>query len=452
MATEIFMPKMSDHMEIGVILAWLVREGDRVEKGQPVLELETDKARAELEAPASGIIKGIRPGLEPGAEVPVGETLAFITQPDEAAPRLAPVGDGGVAPAAAGGAMDRDQSPESTLKIERPPRPRAVPAVRKLARDLGVDLAQVTGTGREGRVRPEDVRAFLAAQPDQAPAATEPRLASAVASRMAEELPIDLSQVTGSGPRGRINKEDVAAYAATAGTVGQADGEWLELTNIQRLTGQRLAESSQIVPQFSLEAGVDMSKALEFRQAHLERIVAASGERLSITTILVKVVAIALKEAPRANASFIDGRIKLHKSIHIGVAVGTEDGLIVPVIKDADQKTLLQISQEMVAIRHKAARMHFDPDDLSGGTFTISNLGMVGVDRFKALINPPQSAILAVGRISKIPVGLPDDSIALRPMMNLTLTIDHRTLDGYQAAKLLAELKKLLEQPYLLTR
>lgn len=456
MATELFMPKMSDHMEVGVILAWLVKEGDRVKKGQPLLELETDKATVELEAPASGIIKAIRAGVESGANVPVGETMAYIAEPDEEVTALPPLGDAGHVsqpveqepPAASA------TTPLPAQAARKPGRPRAVPAVRKLARELGVDLALIHGTGREGRITEQDIKAYISAQEAKPPEKATAELASPVARRMAEDLGVNLAEVKGSGPKGRIIKEDVQAFAQTTATAPIEDerDEWLELTTIQRLTGQRMIESVQTAPQFSLDAAVDMTKLLEFRAVQMDRIAAAAGERLSVTGILVKAVAIALKQFPRANASFNGGRIKLHKVVHVGVAVGTNEGLVVPVIKDADQKTLVQITQALANFQEKAASMRFHPDDLSGGTFTISNLGMYGVDRFNAIVNPPQSAILAVGRIIKTPVGMPDNTIMLRPMMSMTLSVDHRSMDGLQAAKLLAILKECLEEPYLLTQ
>jgi pyruvate dehydrogenase E2 component (dihydrolipoamide acetyltransferase) len=454
MAIEFFMPKMTDHMEAGVILSWLVKEGEPVEKGQPLLEIETDKATVELEAPAAGILKAIRSGVVPGASVPVGETLAFIAAADEKVSPLPPVA-GGVsepAPIEVKTEVIADKMPEAA--VESGP-PRAVPAVRKLARDLGVDLALVKGTGQEGRITEQDVRLYQAGK--MAPQKVEAASISPVARRMAEEMGIDLALIKGSGPQGRVTKEDIRVYAqsseATPPAPAQAvpvEAEWLDLSTIQRLTGQRMLESIQKAPQFALTVNVDMSNGLLFRQAQMERIQNEAGERLSVTVILVKAVAIALKQVPRANASFDNGRIKLHQQANIGVAVGTEEGLVVPVIKDAAHKTLVQMTQEMKLFQEKAARMRFNPDDLSGGTFTISNLGMYGIDQFNAIINPPESAILAVGRIVKTPVGMPDDSIALRPMMSMTLSIDHRSMDGLQGARFLAKLKEILEQPYLL--
>ncbi len=282
-----------------------------------------------------------------------------------------------------------------------------------------------------------------------------------MARRVARELGIDISQVTGTGPGGRIKEEDVRSYAealsatpapqtSEADVPSEADAEWLELNSIQRLTGQRMLESVQTAPQFALTVNVDVTNLLWLREGLMERIVAETGERLSVTTLLVKIVAAALKQYPRANASFEDGRIKLHPQVNVGVAVGTDDGLVVPVIKNADQKSLVQVTQELKAFQEKAQQMRFTTEDLSGGTFTISNLGMYGIDRFNAIINPPESAILAVGRTVKTPVGMPDDTIALRPIMSLTLTIDHRSMDGVQAAKFLAEIKERIEKPYFL--
>jgi len=195
---------------------------------------------------------------------------------------------------------------------------------------------------------------------------------------------------------------------------------------------------------------VDMTNALWLREALMDRIVTETGERLSITALLVKIVAMALKHHPRASASFEEGRVKLHQSINVGVAVGGDDGLAVPVIKEADQKSLAQITRELKSFQDKAQQMRFSVEDLSGGTFTLSNLGMYGIDRFNAILNPPQSAILAVGRIIKTPVGMPDDTISLRPMMSLTLSVDHRSMDGVQGAKFLGEVKERIEQPYFL--
>jgi pyruvate dehydrogenase E2 component (dihydrolipoamide acetyltransferase) len=473
MAVEVFMPKMSDHMETGEIIRWLVEEGDRVQQGQVIMEIMTDKVVADLEAPASGILKGIRKGVEDGAIVPVGETFAFIAEPDEEVPLLPPLGPEAEPANEAVPPPTAPTSPEPAK--EETGSVRASPVARRVAKGLGVDINHVQGTGPGGRIKEEDVRAFAASQAEAKPMASptaasgvevEPSgvvRASPVARRVARDLGVDIDQVQGTGPGGRIKEEDVRAFAETrrarpvetrapmpSAHPPAVEGEWLELSPIQRLTGQRMLESVQTAPQFALTLDIDVTNLLWLREALMERIVAETGERLSVTAILVKIVAAALKSYPRANASFEEGRVKLHSHINVGVAVGTDEGLVVPVIKEADQKSLIQITQELKAFQEKAQHMRFSSEDLSDGTFTISNLGMYGIDRFNAIIKPPESAILAVGRVVKTPVGMPDDTIALRPMMSMTLSIDHRSMDGVQGAKFLAELRERIEKPYFL--
>jgi len=408
MAIEVFIHKMSEHMETARIIHWLVKEGDSIQKFQVIMEVETDKAVAELESPATGFLKGIRPGAVDGAEVKVGETIAFIAGPDEPVPALPPLGG-----------VDIESSPISLPLLAFPAtvepelsQVRATPVARRVAKELGVDLKLVKGTGPGGRIKEEDVRSF------------------------------------------------VLTLQVVPSTSAASDKEWMDLTHIQRLTGQRMLESIHTAPQFSLTLQADMTNALWLRQALMDRLVTETGERLSITTILVKVVAEALKRHPRANASYKEGRIEVYTTINIGVAVGSEQGLVAPVVRDADRKSLTQVAQEIKSFQGKASQMHFAPEDLMGGTFTISNLGMYGIEQFNAILNPPQSAILAVGRVVKKLVGLTDDvpewqpeppfRVALRPMISLTLTIDHRVLDGIQGARFLSEVKERLEKPFFL--
>lgn len=463
MAVEVFMPKMSDHMEEGRIIQWLVKEGDRVEEGQVIMEVETDKAVADLEAPAPGILKGIRAGAEDGVIVPVGETFAFIAEPDEDVPVLPSL-------VTSGSGSEEIETPPSPSPTAPEPLPapdasvgekstfgkvRASPVARRTARELGVNLTQVTGTGPGGRITEEDVQGFVKGQTIATAKKAKGVRASPVARRLARELGVDLTKVNGTGPGGRIIEKNVRSFAETVSSAAtdepaKAGAAWVDLTTIQRLTGQRMLESVQTAPHFALTTNVDMTDALWLREALLERVMKETDARLSITAILVKVAAAVLEDFPRANASFEDGRVKLHQDVNVGVAVGTDEGLVVPVIKQTNQQSLSQITQTLKTYQDKAQRMRFSTDELSGGTFTISNLGMYGVDRFTAIINPPESAILAVGRIIKTPVGMPDDTIALRPLMNLTLSVDHRSLDGIQGSRFLADIKERLENPYFL--
>jgi len=401
MPVEVFVHKMTDHMEYARIIQWVVKEGDRVKEHQVIMEVETDKAVAELESPASGILKGIRQGAIEGAQVSVGETLAFIAEPSEEVPVLPPLTTKG---AKAVGETAVAEARVGTPGAEEPgPRVRATPAVRRIARELNVEVGLVRGTGADGKITEKDVRAFAA---------------TGRAAPGDHTLPVALSEPV----------------------------EWVDLNTVQRLTGQRMVQSIQTAPQFALTVSVDMTNALQFRKASTHQVAAEIGEAMSITVLLVKIVATALKHHPRANASFENGRVKMHKRVNLGVAIGAEDGLIVPVIKDADQKPLAQIARELQVFRQKARQMRFNTDDLSGGTFTISNLGMYGIDQFNAILNPPQSAILAVGRIINTPIALPENTVTVRPMMKLTLTVDHRVVDGIQGASLLAEIRERLEK------
>jgi pyruvate dehydrogenase E2 component (dihydrolipoamide acetyltransferase) len=458
MAVEVFMPKMSDHMEAAEIVEWLVQEGSAVEKGQPILAIMTDKATVDLEAPGSGILKGIRAGVIAGAVVPVGETVAFVAAATENVPALPPLGASKIEPPAPSAPERLPTAPAAQAPRAEPGQIRAAPVVRRLARDLGIDLALVQGTGPEGRITEQDVRQYSESLKTPSRQEPEPLAVSPIARRMAQDMGVDLSRVQGTGPRGQITKEDVSRFAAASPAPAQqpsvpapsGDDRWLELNPIQRLTGQRMLESVSSAPHFALSVDVDMTNALQLRETWMSRVEQETGERLSVTGVLVKIVAATLQAFPRANVSYQDGRIKLHQAINIGVAIGTNDGLVVPVIRDANTKTLVQITRELKIYQDKAQSMRFQPGDLADGTFTISNLGMYGVDRFNAIINPTQSAILAVGRIVKTPVGMPDDTIALRPMMNCTLSVDHRSLDGVQGANFLALLKERLTHPYLL--
>jgi len=286
---------------------------------------------------------------------------------------------------------------------------------------------------------------------------------------------VDLGQVRGSGPEGRIREEDVRMHAqsvkpgrgfapavmaagvdrvpsVTASSRGLPatpapgpEDRSLVLTPVQKVTGQRMTVSFQTVPQFTLTTNVDMTNAIELRDER-SGFLQPGGRRLSITCVLVKAVAAALKSYPRGNCSFAGDRIILYGRVNINVAIGTNDGVVAPVIRDADRKSLEDLERELSTYQNKAREMRFAPEDLSGGTFTLSNLGMYEVDRFEAIINPPQGAILATGRIVPTPVASLDGSIVLRPILAMSLTVDHRAMDGVHGAQLLTEIKRRLEQ------
>lgn len=408
MAVEVYLPKMSDHMETGRILHWHRKEGDQVERGQVLLEIETDKAIGELEAPASGLLKGVR--VQEGMEVPVGEVIAYIARADEEVPALPPFG-GGIP------ALPARESVTTRPQVAFNNEVKVTPVARRMAKDLGVDLGKVRGTGPGGTIRDEDVREYAAAR------SLAPESPTVGPSPSSISIPVP----TSTGP--------------IPGT------ETISLSKVQLITGQRMSASFQTAPHFYLQVAVDMTRSLELLDQIRKRNEVDAGERITMTVLLVKAVCIAIKKVPRVNAAFEKDHLRVSSEINIGVAIGSEEGLVVPVINNADRRTLGEINQELRQFQAKAKEIRFTPGDLSGGTFTISNLGMYGVDVFQAIINPPQSSILAVGQVIKTPVGMPDDSIALRPMMNLVLSVDHRVLDGMQAAKFLAEVRSLLETP-----
>jgi pyruvate dehydrogenase E2 component (dihydrolipoamide acetyltransferase) len=398
MAVEVFMPKMSDHMETGEIVGWLVKEGDPVEEGQALVEVVTDKATAEIEAPATGILKGIRAGVDKGVEVPVGETIAFIARHDEEVPELSPLGS-------------KRSEPTSATD----------------------------GTREGGGKQEGGKRALLRVQ------------ASPSARRRARELCVDLHDVTGTGPGKLVREADVELYAQgkspVHGTVVEDEDEWLELSPVERRTGERMLTSTLNAPQFSLTVRADVQKLLWIKDLLAEQVEEVSGERLSLTALLVKLTASALKQHPRANSSYQSGRLRLCRQVHVGVAVGSPQGLIVPVVHRADRKSTVQINREIRQFAAKARDMRFSNEELSGGTFTVSNLGMYGIERFEAIVNPPQCCILAVGSIVKTPVGTEDDRVVLRSVMNLTLAVDHRCMDGLQGAQFLNTVKQMVEAP-----
>jgi pyruvate dehydrogenase E2 component (dihydrolipoamide acetyltransferase) len=435
MAVEVFIPKMSDHMESGEIIGWLVEEGDVVEAGQGIVEIMTDKATAEIESPVSGIVKAIRPGVGRGVVLPVGEVIAVIGGEDEEVMGLSVYGAEGEA----GG--ERVSGEAGTV---------VTPVARRVAERLGIDLGEV-GSGPGGRIRKEDVLAFKEAG-DRGLGRSGRVFASPAAYRCARELGVDISLVRGRGPGGLVRERDVRGHHERAAGVyrkAPAEGtfEYRELTTVQRSTGIRMLESVRSVPQFFLSLGVDMERLLMIRELLMERVEAESGRRLSITALLIKVVAVSLVRYPRANASYEEGRLRMYRDINIGVAVGGSEGLVVPVVREADKKTVVEINGELKVIEEKARGMKFRSEDLAGGHFTVSNLGMYGIERFNAIVNPPQSAILAVGRVMSRPAGTADGRIVLRKMMELTLTVDHRCMDGVQGAEFLGMIKKSIEKP-----
>jgi pyruvate dehydrogenase E2 component (dihydrolipoamide acetyltransferase) len=418
---EILMPRLSDTMEEGTLSRWLKQEGDPVHKGDAVAEIETDKAVMELEAYDDGPLTRIL--VAEGTTVPIGTPIAVIGTEPQATPQQTPP-EQASAPTGAPPAPSEDtQSPSADTQppppdtTSEPPGVPGSPLARTLAAQHGIALADLTGSGPGGRVVRADVDAAVSAlngRPDATRSSTE----------LAAPTP-----VTGTAGNAFDDSEDV-----------------VPLSTIRRLAAQRLTQSTQQAPHFYLTTGIDADALLALRAQINERL-DDDGPRISLNDLLIKACAAALRNHPQVNSSWDTTRILRHGRVHIGIAVATDDGLMVPVLHDADRKTLTSIAREAHGLAGKARARHLSPAELSGGTFTISNLGSFGIDHFTAVINPPQAAILAVGAARHQPV-VRDGELGVGTIMAVTLSVDHRVLDGATAAAFLAHLKKLLERPF----
>ena len=448
MAVELRMLQMDQTMTKGKIGKWLVKEGDTVVQGQPLLEIETDKVVHEQESPAAGVIAQLL--ATEGSDVPVNELLAIIAAPGEEVARVevearlksAPTGETGqIAP------------PRATPGIK------ASPAARQLAEKLAIALEEVTASGPGGRILESDVHRYIelrepvvgGTSPDVAN--QPPRLkASPLARRLAKEHGIDLSVIAGSGPDGRIVRDDVLQHrselqrvpAPTAPETAQV----IPMSGIRGIIAERMTTSVQTNANVTLHTEVDATELVQLRSLLNEKL-AARDVTLTYTDMLVKVVANALRVHPRLNATLTDDGIHLLEEINIGVAVALEDGLIVPVIQNAAREGLSAISAQVKTFAEKARNNQLTPGELQGGTFTLTNLGNFGVDAFTPIINPPECAILGVGRILKKPV-VQNDEIVVRSMLTLSLTFDHRVVDGAPAAEFLQTVAGYIQTPYLL--
>lgn len=448
MAVELRMLQMDQTMTKGKIGKWLVKEGDTVVQGQPLLEIETDKVVHEQESPAAGVIAQLL--ATEGSDVPVNELLAIIAAPGEEVARVevearlksAPTGETGqIAP------------PRATPGIK------ASPAARQLAEKLTIALEEVTASGPGGRILESDVHRYIelrepvvgGTSPDVAN--QPPRLkASPLARRLAKEHGIDLSLIAGSGPDGRIVRDDVLQHTrelqrAPAPTAPET-AQVISMSGIRGIIAERMTMSVQTNANVTLHTEVDATELVQLRSLLNEKL-AARDVTLTYTDMLVKVVANALRVHPRLNATLTDDGIHLLEEINIGVAVALEDGLVVPVIQNAAREGLSAISAQVKTFAEKARNNQLTPGELQGGTFTLTNLGNFGVDAFTPIINPPECAILGVGRILKKPV-VQNDEIVVRSMLTLSLTFDHRVVDGAPAAEFLQTVAGYIQTPYLL--
>nr|BBH95138.1 acetyltransferase component of pyruvate dehydrogenase complex [Thermogemmatispora argillosa] len=443
---EVTMPRLSDTMQEGTIVRWLKKPGDRVERGEVLAEIETDKATMELQAYESGVLERIV--VQEGESAPIGQVIAVIGSGAAAAQEAKAPGAASQAPnasSAAGGSTSRvaDEGAVKSQEIQREiaPRQRTVTPV-----EVPSSTAPV---GQENGDR------VIKASP--------------LARRLAEEHNIDLRQIRGSGPGGRIVRDDIEAFlesrravaAATPAEAAPAPApaavaeagaapaeELVPLSRMQATIARRLTESKQTIPHFYVSTEIDMTEALALRR-QLNESAGEGGIKVSINDLIVKACALALEKFPEVNSSYRDGQFVRHQAINIGIAVDIPNGLVVPVIRDANLKGVRTIAREARALIEKAHAGKLTPADLSGGTFSISNMGMLDVSEFIAVINPPEAAIMAVASVRRTFVPINDQPV-LRDMMHVTVSADHRILYGATVARFLQEVKRLLQNPFSL--
>jgi pyruvate dehydrogenase E2 component (dihydrolipoamide acetyltransferase) len=443
MANIIDMPKLSDTMTVGTLVKWLKKEGDAVKSGDMLAEVETDKATMELESFFDGtLLKIFAPA---GSQVAIGNALCAIGKPGETvaapAPKAAPAAKATPAPLTVAPAANpkskfqtsksASATPQSALRTPQSgSRLRISPLARKLAAELGLDPAGITGSGPHGRIVRADVLA--ASKSGSAPAASAPQNSAAASS--------DHSAVR--------TPQSAISTAPTASPIQEE--KLVPVSNMRATIARRLVESKVSIPHFYLDIEVDATPLLELRarvNATFEK--DNSGVKLSVNDFILKAAAEALRAVPAMNTSWVGNAIQHHAGVHVSFAVAIEDGLITPVIRDTHTKDLTAISREAKDLAKRAKEKKLAPAEFTGGTFCVTNLGMMGVDRFCAIINPPNAGILAVGATVKKPV-VSGDQLVIGQRMNLTLSGDHRVVDGATGAQFLASLKDLLEKPALM--
>jgi pyruvate dehydrogenase E2 component (dihydrolipoamide acetyltransferase) len=422
---EVIMPKVDMAMTEGTIALWRYRAGEAVRAGEPLFDITTDKADVEVESPASGTLWDVRAAA--GQTIPIGQPVAFILAPGEQPPVA-----GGRRTTDDDGRLTMDDGQRTTDKI------RATPLARKLCRERGLELAQIQGSGPNGRIGRQDVLAFLEREdphpPTPAPIATGAGAALHPLSLAGEQGSGDAAQSPISNPQSPPLNADITR---------------IPLTALRRVIADRMTASVRNAPHFTLNMQVDMAAAIELRRRVGPAIERQVGAPPSFTAIIVRALAALLREHPYLNATLEDHTVLLHQRAHIGVAIDRAGDLLVPVLRDAQRLTLAETSAALRDLHTRAQAHTLSQAELRGSTFTVSNLGMYGVDSFTAIINPPESAILAVGRIVETPVAR-NGVVVVRPIMQLTLSADHRIVDGAAAARFLAALRERLEEPYLL--
>ena len=459
MATNVHMEALSPTMEEGQLVRWLKKEGDAIAEGDVLAEIETDKATMELVARGSGVLQNVK--LQEGETAPVGQVIAVIAGEGEAVKSAEPAAEKAEpaeekeeskrAPAAqaADEAIDEEEQEAPAERRE------VAPAAAAGGRAAGEASSRQSRSGTPAEMEDRD-RAGEAKRPDGRVKA------SPLAKRMASEAGVELGGVQGSGPGGRITKADIEAALQSAGErpaagagpasppsePGAATTE-VPVSQMRKTIAKRLATSIGPIPTFYLTIDVDMTRTLELRERVNQRLEKSGGGKTSINDFVIKAVAMALARHPEVNASWGDTVIHRHGRVHIGVAVAVEDGLITPVVRDADRKGVAQIAADVRELAGRARDRKLKPEEYTGATFSVSNLGMFGIHEFTAIINPPESGILAVGAVEDAVVAV-NGQPAVRPRMRMTMSCDHRVVDGATGAKFLQTLRDYLEEPMMM--
>ena len=440
---EIQMPKLSDTMTEGTLVAWKKKKGDQVSAGEVLAEIETDKATMEWESPEDGTLTDIY--VQEGGKVNVGDKIAFIGGEGEEAPK---------------------EEEKEKEKEEKKEKPKAKEEENKEEKPTTADQPkeQKPKTEEEAEQKAAPTKAEKKAEPEKpAPKVEKPEearvKASPVARRIAAELGVDLSTVKGTGPEGRVTETDVRAAAKTKpaapaprvpAPVKAGESARIQLSGMRRIIAQRLVESLGPVPHFYLNIDINATPLMEAREELKSAGEGADAAKITVNDFVLKAAVQAAVKVPRVNASFDGDAIVQYADIDLGIAVAIEEGLLTPVIRGAQNKSLREISELAKDLAHRARNKRMKPEEFQGGTFTVSNLGGMGIDSFSAVINPPQGFILAVGRITKVPVVDDCDQIIAGHRMSLTMSCDHRVIDGALGAEYLKELRHLLENPALL--
>lgn len=435
MAEPIIMPKFEMSQEIGTIVEWSKNEGDTVEKGETILVVETDKVTMDVESPASGIMAGLRG--KPGDAIPVTEIIGYILEPGEELPEEAV-----------------SESVSEGIKHAGKPGG-ATPLAQRMAEKAGVDVTAIQGSGAGGKVTRVDVEKALVTGGESGkaePASDSGKVrATPAARRIARETGINLRNVAGSGPRDRVQAVDVKrAAAALPVSVPRKAGQSIPFSGMRKKIAERMTVSYQTAPHVYMTIKADMSAFVDFRSRLNLRAEKTGAAHFSATTLLVKAVSWALLRNPLLNSVLTGEAIEMPPETNIGVAVALDDGLIVPVIRNVEQRGLAELAGMVNEIVRRARKNALVPSEVVGGTFTISNLGTYGIEQFTAIINPGQTGILAVGAIQDEVVPDGDGGIAVQPMMRMTLGLDHRVADGSSGARFLADLRDALQEPELM--